>query len=331
MVRSYVNQGVQVGLETTSGTTVPADKKLLAYRVDPAPVLETSQFRPSGFMVPTVSQVITDQTEADFEGPIDFTNIVYPLSSIFGDAEITQPASVPSPTVYEWAWDFTGQGAVTPNTFTVEVGDSTRASRFNYAAFTGMEMSIERRGDNTVSGSMIGRNLSTGVTLTADPDAIDVIPVNAGDFDVFMASTGAGLSAPTKLTSLYTAGLNFGDILAAEYTINSANDSFNSLYLAEDPTFEWSMTLGADAVGEGFLADIRAGTKRFIRLSATGPIIEDAYAYSIQIDMCVVVTGIDAYASEDGILALPVTFALAYDATWGSAMQILVRNNLASL
>ena len=331
MVRSYINQGVQIGVETTSGTAVPANKRLMAYTIDPQIAIETTQHRPSGFMVPSVSSVNTEQTEADFEGPIDYNNIVYPLSSIFGAATISQPAAVPSPTVYEWDWTLTGRGGVTPKTFSVEVGDSTRAAKFNYGAFTGMELSIERTGDNTVSGSMLGRELTIGATLTATPTEIPLIPVFGDHWDVFSAATAAGLSSPTQLAAVYEAGLNFGDILAAEWTLNSANNSFNSLYVNEDPTFEWNMMLGADATAEAFLTDVRAGAKRFIRLRATGPIIEDAFANEITIDMCVVVTEFEAYESNDGIYVLPITFALAYDTTWAKAMTIKVRNNLQAL
>jgi hypothetical protein len=331
MVRPYVSQGVQIGVETTSGTAVPANKKLMAYRIDPHVAVETTQYRPSGYLVPSAAAVNTEATEADFEGPIDYQNIVYPLSSIFGAATISQPASVPSPTVYEWLWNFTGKSVITPKTFSVEVGDSTRAVKFNYGAFTGMDLSIERTGDNTVSGSMMGRALTTGGTLTATPTEIEMLPVNGNHWDVFTATTGAGLTAGTKLLAIYDAGLSFGDILAAEYTLNSANTSFNSLYINEDPSFEWTMTLGADATSEGFIANMRAGTKNFIRLQATGPIIEDAFNYSITIDMCVVVTDFDAYGSNDGAYVLPTSFALAYDATWGKAMSITVRNSLSAL
>lgn len=331
MVRPYVSQGVQIGVESTSGTAVAANKKLMAYRIDPQIAVETTQHRPSGYLVPTASSVNTEQTEADFEGPIDYQNIVYPLSSLFGAATVSQPAAVPSPTVYEWTWSFTGKSVITPKTFSVEVGDSSRAVKFNYGAFSDMELSIERTGDNSVSGSMIGRALSTAATLTASPTEVELIPVYGSHWKVLSATTGAGLTSGTQLTAVYDAGLSFGDLLAAEYTLNSTNSSFNSLYSGEDPSFEWNMTLGADTTAEGFLADMRAGTKNFIRLQATGPIIEDAFNYEITIDMCVVVTDFDQYDSDDGKYVLPISFKLAYDATWGKTMNILVRNKLSAL
>jgi hypothetical protein len=331
MVRPYVSQGVQIGVESTSGTAVPANKKLMAYKIDPQIAVETTEYRPSGYLVPTASAIVTEATEADFEGPIDFNNIVYPLSSLFGAATVSQPAAVPSPTVYEWQWNFTGKGLITPKTYSVEVGDSTRAVKFSFGAFSDMELSIERTGDSTVSGSMLGRSLTTAATLTATPTEVEMIPVHNDQWNVYSAATGAGLTAGTKFNNMYSVGLSFGDILATEYTLNSANSSFNSLYINEDPSFEWNMTLAADATSEGFLASMRAGTKSFIRLQALGPIIEDAFTYEITIDMCVTVTDFDQYDSEDGMYVLPISFSLAYDATWGKSMNILVRNNIAAL
>src|SRR5690606_27636896 len=113
---------------------------------------------------------------------------------------------------------------------------------------------------------------------------------------------------------------------------NSDNRSFNSLFMGEEPSFEWEMTLGADEVAAGYLAKARSGGRKFIRLEATGPqIAGTASRYRIRIDFAAIVTSFDSYQSSDGAYALPMGFSVAYDPTWGQAMQISVTNELESL
>lgn len=330
MTRSYSTQAVQIGKETTPGTAVGANRRLMGLTLDPKPTIETALHRPSGYKVPTASSLISETTEADFEGPIDYRTLVYPLSSLFGSITPTQPDAENSPTVYQWTWSFTGKNIITPTTFSVEVGDSTRAVKFAYGVFDSLDLAIERTGENTMSGSLVGQALTTGAALTGSPTEVAIQPVSGTHWDVFADGAAEDLG-DTQLLAVYDANLSFSDLFAQEFTLNSSKSSFNSIYEGEDPSFEWNFMIGADATGEAFLTNARNGTKRFIRLEATGPIIEDAFNYSIVIDMCVLVTEIESYESHDGLYVLPVTFSLAYDPTWGKAMEITVLNDVAAL
>lgn len=330
MARSYSNIGVQIGVESSAGVEAPADKRLMGLTLNPHAAFETVQHRPSGYKVATVSSVTSEKTEADFDGPIDYKNIIYPLSSLFGEAISTQPDAETAADVYEHVWTFTGKGAVSPKTFTVEVGEPNHASKFNYAAFTSMDLSVARTGDNTMSGSMVGQALQVGDAMTPDATEIAIVPVNGDHWDVFADADSANIGT-SQLESLYEAGLNFGDMLSEEFTINSANKSFTSLYDSEEPSLEWNMMLGADATAEAYFNTLRNGQKTFIRLQATGPQLAEGYTYGIEVDMCVIVTEFDSYESNDGLYVLPINFALAYDPTWGKSMTIKVTNDLAGL
>lgn len=331
MARAYQNIGVQFGVETTKGTSAAANKKLLGLTVSPRPATEMAQFKPSGSRVNTVNQLVSEKTEADYEGPIDYNTIVYPLSSLFG--KVTPVAqSAPNAAAKDWTWNFTGRGDTNAQTYTVEVGDSTTASKFTYGTFTGAELSISRTDDNMISGSMVGQALQIGQTLTASPTEIDIVPVAATSWDVYVDSTSAALGT-TKLAAVYEAGLNLSDFFSEEYTLDSTKPSFASLYDAEEPSFEWTMMVGADTTGMAYITAARNTEKRFIRLVSQGAIIPSATAskYTIQIDMCVSVTEMDAFESNDGLYVIPLTFGLMYDSGWGKAMSIKVTNGLATL
>ena len=88
--RTMGNIGVQLGTEVTPGTGVAADTKLMGLKLTPKSALDITQYRASGYKLPVGTSVNTDLTEADWEGPIDYRGILWPLSSIFGAADTTE-------------------------------------------------------------------------------------------------------------------------------------------------------------------------------------------------------------------------------------------------
>jgi len=330
MSRSYVGIGAQLGVETTKGTATAANKKLLGLTITPSPETETSQFRPNGFTVPTVSQLVTEATTADIEGPIDFRTLPYLYSSMFG---AVTPTEVDEDAAYEWQWDFVGKGELNPLSYTVEVGaaGSGNASRFTHGVVDSLSFDISKNGENTFSGSMVGQQFTTATTLTASPTEIDIMPVNGVMWDAYVDSTSIGLGT-TKLQELYSASLGFDGLFERAYTIDSTKPSFSSLITAAEPDLSWTATVGVDSTLNGYLTAARSGGKRFVRLKAVGATIPDSTeTFSLQIDMCVVVTGFGSLGESDGLYAADVDFALAYDPTWGKAMQITVVNDIAAL
>lgn len=332
MARAAVNQGFQVGAESTRGTAVAASKKLPAYSLKAQAAVETSQFTPMGYYVPTVSQLVSESTSAEYSGLIDYNNIVYPLSSLFGAATVTQPDAIDATTAYQWAWTMTGKEIVTPQTYTTEFGDATRAASFTYGTFNSLELDISRTGDNTASGEMLGQRLTLGASLTGSPSEVAVEPVDADHWDVSFATSGSGLTSPTQLTAVYKANLSFGDIFAPEWALNSSNASFSSLVQNEGPKAEWKMTLAADSTSETLLSTYARDSKPiFMRLKATGESLGGAVTYGITIDFCALVTDIDSFDSENGIYVMPVNMALAYDKTWAKYLKVTVVNTVAAL
>lgn len=330
MAREYSGVAVQLGAETTKGTTAAANRQLMGVRLDPDVSGEFVQHRPSGFWVPTQSSQVTELTEGSAEGPMDFNSVIYPLASLFG--KVTPVAgSTGEEDAYTWTFNVEGSGSINPQTYTFEVGDSTGANRFNYGTFTGLEFDVARTGENTFSAPIVARALDTAATLTASPTQIDIVPINGNMWDVYADDSYANIG-DNKLLNLYEANLGFSDLFEQDWTINSDNQSFNSLFLAEEPSFEWGMTVGVDAVANAYLTQARAGQKRFFRLEATGANIEGTTTpYRLTIDFCAVVTDFDSFQSADGRYALPMTFSVAYDSVWGQAMQITVVNGLATL
>lgn len=328
MARSYSGVRVQLGVEGTPGVSVPANKQLMGLKLDPQVTGDFVTHKPSGFYVPTISSMTSEMTEGSAEGPIDYNAIVYPLSSLFGEI-LPEEGEEGAENTRTWEWNVTGSGSINPASFSFEVGDNQRANKFNYGVFTSLDLDIARQGDNTFSADLVGRDMTEG-SMTANPTQVDIVPVNGDHWDVYADDTAANLGT-TKLTSLYDCGLSFGDMFSQEWTINSDNRAFNSLFMSEEPSFEWEMTIGADAVAAGYLAKARNGGRKFIRLEATGPAITGGGNHKITIDFAAIVTSFDSYSSSDGSYALPMGFSVAYDPVWAKAMKITVVNTLESL
>ena len=84
------------------------------------------------------------------------------------------------------------------------------------------------------------------------------------------------------------------------------------------------------------LPTLRAGTKKFLRFEAIGPVVYNAglqpnLAMRFRWDMCVTIGGGDTFSDEDGIYAIPFTFQPTHDTTWGKAHRFEVRNTVTAL
>src|SRR5207244_5167404 len=131
-----------------------------------------------------------------------------------------------------------------------------------------------------LAGALLGRAQTTGITLTASPTAIPLIPISPKEFTVYADTTSAGLGT-TKLGRLLRGNFSFG---ASKYlplwVVDAAQASFIDV-VESTPTATFSALVEADATGVGFLANVRAGDTRFVRIQAVGPLIAGASNYKL--------------------------------------------------
>lgn len=332
MARASISQTVQIGLEATKGDAVAADKKLQSLSIEPSINPETNQFRPMGQKWPSIVSLNREWVTAGVSGAPTYDEIVYPLSSVLETAAVTQPDATNAPSVYLWTFTPSSTDIDTFRTFTVEQGDSTRAHRFAYGVFTEFGLDISRAGID-LSGSMIGQSLEDGVTLTASPTTLPLVPVLPNDVSVFMDDTAAGLGT-TKLASgagpAFSANFNIGDRHGPVWPIDAAVDSFAETVETE-PSGTLELTLEADATSMGLLTTLRDGDTKFVRIESVGAVIEDVQTYRLTIDLAVKVESIGSFDDEDGVYVVPPSFTLVHDADWGQALQLEVQNSTASL
>lgn len=343
--RSSVAQVSQIGLEATPGTAVAATKRLGSLSITPSMQIEAEPFRPEGLKFPTLMVLNREWTEVDVEGVPTYEEVIYPLSGAVDTGVVAQVLDGATPTgAYEWA--FTPETAVAddPKTFTLERGQAgVQAERFTHLLFTSFGIEVSRS-EVSLSCSGLAKAAEKNIVPTAAlpiPTALN--PITPGQFSVYMADTQAALSTggasdPAKrLGRVISTGPSIEDRYNPAWFVNSAEASFTTW--VENPDGAggaWPLTVEADAAGMAHLDTLRAGTQKFVRLEALGPIIYNAGAqlnlrHMFRWDMSVRVQGADSWSDEDGIYAIPWTFAPMHDTTWGKAQQITVRNKIASL
>jgi hypothetical protein len=325
---SALTQVNQIGVETTAGTAVAASKLFQSMSMNPSAQVSNNMFRPAGQKFATVASVARDWTQFDTPGQPVYDEIVYPFSSILGAGTVTTPDAVNAPTVREWLFSPSSINADNRKTFTIEKGNASRARRAAYVIWNALNLDINRD-DVTLGGTAMARALTEGITLTAAPTSIPLVPIVGSQFSLFSDATSAGLGN-TKLEYGFRANWSIGDAVGGVWPIDRSLSSFKE-HVETDPDPTLELTPQADAAGSAFLADLRAGTTRFLRLQAIGPVIATTFTYELRIDMAVKVREVADYSEEDGVYVLPFTFEIVHDGGWGRALQVMVRNTTAAL
>ena len=327
--RALVFEGNQLGLESTYGVSVAADKKLTAMNIALSPSAEVDVYGPMGQKFDTLSILNREWATGTITGKPTFTEIVYPLSSVLTTAVITTPAT--GVTARDWTFTPANATADTPKSFTIEVGQAGAglADKATGLRVTELTLAFSRTGGVDMTGSAIARAITTGQTLTAAPTTIALVPVAPGMVSVYVDDTAAALGT-TKLLRDFSAEFSIGDRYNPVWPLNAALTSFDAL-IETKPTATLKLTLGNDTVGQAFLTTMRSGAKKYVRIEAIGSIIELALSYTLRIDMCAIVADGPSAGDVDGLSTLDWSFRLAYDATIGSAFTCMVRNALTAL
>lgn len=326
--RSTISQNVQVGVETTSGTAVAATKRLTSLTIRPGVQADVKTFRPQGTKFATVTALGKESSAAAIEGQPVYDELVYPLSGLLGAAVITTPDGAGAPTGRLWTFSPSSTAEDTPKTFTVEVGSSVRAHRIAYGLVTDLTIG-GNRDELSVGGSMIGQALQDGITLTAGPTDLPLVPILPSQVSVYLDTTSGGLGG-TKLTRVLSWEWAVGSKYAPLWVVDAAVPSF-AAHLESEPSAAAQLTVEADAAGMALLTLLRSGATRFLRIEAIGATIGAAVTYRLRIDQAVKVSAVADFTDEDGVYAIQFTLAAVHDGTWGKAMQVSLQNTTAAL
>lgn len=259
-------------------------------------------------------------------------------------------------------------GTVTAGTFTITVGaNTTTALAYNATAAT-IQTAIAAlasvgSGNVLVTGGILTATpmrilftgtlaniasptlptpISTTDTLTGGTSLLTrlsplttqlpLIPISPTTISIQLATTQAGLgAAPLLLRDFqYTWKLSGRD--NPFFPMNPVFGAGFGGTVEADPKGEITLDLAADDIGLANLANIRNNTVVFIRVAATGPLIEGALFHSLTLDTAVQLTKISDFKDVDGtLLGNTYTGEWVHDPTWGRATQLILQNTLTAL
>jgi hypothetical protein len=121
-----------------------------------------------------------------------------------------------------------------------------------------------------------------------------------------------------------------GDRNNPVYVLNPALTSYDKMIEAK-PTASVGLVVSNNVEGRAFLAQMRSGGTKFVRLEATGPEIEPGFNYRLRIDCALNVVEAPARGDVDGASTLDWTFRPVHSAAWGRAMEVEMQTDLTAL
>lgn len=323
--RATLLQTTQIGVESVMGTAVAANKLLLGTSIESKIEAEVKTYRPYGQKFATVTALGKEWASAALSGPLTYTDWTYLMASAIAYAAPAQQAAT---TAYKWTASMSQLVADTIKSYTIEVGDTNRAHKLAHGLVNNLGYTINRD-EATIKGSIIGQRISDGITMTATPTAIALVPVLPTQVDITLDATSAGLGT-TKLLRVLSADFETGERYSPVWPVDSAQTSF-ATYTEKEPAPKLKLKMAADSVGMTRLTDMRAGTKAFIRIKGTGALIASTYYNTFQHDVCGIVSEVGDFTDEDGLYAVEWTFTPVYDSGWGKSMEFQITNTLTAL
>lgn len=326
--QTTTTQKVQIGVEAVPGTLVPATKRLLSLDLSLGAQGDINTFRPSGSKYPAIAAMGKEWAGGDVEGWPTYTELLYIVSNVLGAPTSTAPGG--ATIAMEHVWPIRSSALNTPKTWSVEKGSDTLARKAGYGLFTELGLTYNRD-EISLDGSFMARIMDAAATLTAltGEDELDLVPILPREVSIYLDSTFATIGT-TKLLRVLEASWSLGDQYTGLWPLDAAQSSFAATYEGE-PSSEVGLTLGADAVGYGLLAPMRAGETRYLRIEAIGGEIEAGQNYEFTVDLPVKVTDVPDESDDDGLETLEYGFELFHDSDMGNAGSILLRNGIAAL
>lgn len=324
--RASVFQTVQIGVESAPGTEVNATKKLPAVMFEVGVEADIKTYRGAGYKYASVAALNKEWVSASISGPATYNELPYLLSSVLDTATLVDNTG----TTGQATWTFSPDPAAAdaPKTFTIEQGGGGRAHQFTGALVTGLGVKFDRDGVE-IDGSVLGKALEDGITMTAAPTEIPLIPLTAPQVQVYLDNTWATLGT-TALTRVLSAEWNISDRYGPVWALTGTTDYAATVETV--PSLELKMMIEADAAGMALLTAMRAGTTKFLRIEATGATISAGPAkYKATFDTAVKVTDVEAFSDEDGVYAIEWTFGGFLDTTSGKATEVKLINTLGAL
>ena len=320
--KATIFQTTQIGVESTLGTPVAANKKLLSVSLSPNPRVESQPFRPDGNKYASFSTLNKEWSEVGIDGKPTFNEIIYMLASL---CHYAVPVQQGATAAYKWTFVSNTSAEDVGKSFTVEQGDANSAWRVAGTKVSGLSLKFNRS-EIGMSGTAIGEAIEKGITMTASPTSLAPVPMLPAQMKFYMADTQAGLAGATAMTRGYAIEWNLNNKFGLNWPVGQ-----DPIAVEGEPDYTATIKVATDTAGLSLLDNMRNATAKWFRVKLTGNLIAPTYYHDFQLDFPANVLQPSNFENQENILAIPFGLAPIHDAAWGKSFQIDVITNVATL
>ena len=320
--KATVFQGVQIGVETTPGTAVPANKKLKSVSIIPQPRAEGDPFRALGDKYASFVSLNKEYAALSIEGKPTYTELPYLLS---GFLHYSAPVQQASTTAYKWTFTSNTSAEDIGKTFTIEQGDTNNAWRVKGGKIAGLTFDFNRN-EVKVSGDGIASKFEEDVTITPSPTALNPVPVLPTHVKLYMADTHAGLTGATAMTRGFSISYSLTNKFGLAWPLGQ-----DPIAVEGAPNADARIRMATNTEGMSIFSALRTSQTEWIRIVAEGETIETTYKYKLSITFPAQVSGLGDFADHENVYTIEAGLTPIHDATWGKSVEIELITDLNQL
>lgn len=326
-VNAEIFQGIQLGLESSYGVAVPADKHLLAMGVMLDIDAESNDYRNRGDKYMSRRIPNKEWSTGELDGTPNYNEIIYPLSGLLASGVVTGSG------VSTWTFTSSNTGPDTVKSFTAEQGSSVFAVRSAGLMMQDFTMNWDRNGGLEMSGAMFGKALESGITMTATPDEITPADIVSGHVELYMDET-FGAIGTTRLEKAFKAEFSLTGKVGPVYYFSRSAGLGHSAFVELPPDLMLNLEMEMDAQAMELLTQFRAGQVAYFRMEAISDVTIPGSSPAVDYSMVIDFMGVPKPGKQgdvDGVHSLSWEVLGLHDATAGKAFSIIVKNELAAL
>lgn len=328
MATSTVFRNIQIGKQSALNTAVAAPTKLPAFRIEIQPQGgEGRGFTADGqkyasFVVPDGDEM----SAVSITGEPCFNHLAYIFAGAIKDVTPAQQAATAA---YLWTWEPDTDGPDTGAIYTAEEGPTAVASEVSDMIITGWTLRFTRTAIE-ITAEGFASKVEDDITLTGSPVALTVRKMLSQNTDVYLEDTQAALAAATALDNLSEVEIHLTGVRGNWWPVNSSKTVYSVVpELAGD--FGGTIKMLNDADGQALRATMRAGERKWLKVSVSGETIEDTYDEALDITIPIELTTPGDKQDDEGAYALGFNFMGVDDPTWGKALSITLMNSVDAL
>lgn len=316
--RASIHQSVQIGYEINEGQAVAATRRLASVSIEMSPKAEVQQFKAGGSKHLTTTAKGKEWSEGSISGVPSYNELIPLLGSNYGEGTTTDLGGG------AWKTELrseTFEADRTP-TMTVEMGSDVRAHRATGVRVTDLTLAWNRpAGSQEVSGTVRGRALTDGVTLSPGTTQLTPVPITAEHVTLYLDSSEATLGT-TALNRAFSVEIAHTNRFAPVWALKGSEESYVA-NVETDPTMQVTIVLEADAQGMSLLSALRNGTTKWLRVEALGPSIGTS-RHTFRFDAPCRVVEVQDFSDQDGVYAIGFTLAPIFDDAFDGSHKITV-------